>query len=58
MAFFRTEKRWEKFVFAHRLNPLAIKRYLESDLHREVNDASAALGIARFVIERYPRAYS
>ena len=53
MAFFRTEKRWEKFVFAHRLNPLAIKRYLESDLHREVNDASAALGIARFVIERY-----
>jgi transposase len=53
LAFFRTEKRWEKFVFAHRLNPLAVKRYLESNLHREVNDTSAARGIAQFVMERY-----
>jgi transposase len=53
MAFFRTEKRWAKFVFAHRLNPLAIKRYLESNLHREANDVSAARGIAQFVMERY-----
>jgi len=53
MDFFRTEKRWEKFVFAHRLNPLAVKRYLESNLHREVNDASAARGIAQFVMEKY-----
>jgi transposase len=53
MAFFRTEKRWEKFVFAHRLNPLAVKRYLESDLHRKADDASAALGIAQFVMEKH-----
>ena len=53
MAFFRTEKRWEKFIFAHRLNPLAVKRYLESELHRASNDASAALGIAKFVMEKY-----
>jgi transposase len=53
LAFFRAEKRWEKFLFAHRLNPLAVKRYLESNLHREVNDASAARGIAQFVIEKY-----
>lgn len=53
LAFFRSEKRWEKFVYAHRLNPLAVKRYLESNLHREVNDVSAARGIADFVMERY-----
>jgi transposase len=53
LAFFRTEKRWEKFVFAHRLNPLAVKRYLESNLHREANDASAAHGIAQFVMEKH-----
>lgn len=53
MAFFRTEKRWEKFLFAHRLNPLAIKRFMESDLHREVNDAESARGIAQFVSDKY-----
>jgi transposase len=53
MAFFRTEKRWEKFVFAHRLNPLAIKRFMESDLHREVNDTESARGIAQFVLDKY-----
>lgn len=53
MAFFRTEKRWEKFVFAHKINPLAVKRYLESDLHRKADDASAALGIAQFVMDKH-----
>ncbi|MBA3753317.1 MAG: IS110 family transposase [Nitrospira sp.] len=52
LSFFRVEKRWEKFVLVHRLNPLMVKRYLESDLHRAVNDQSAARGIARFLLER------
>jgi hypothetical protein len=53
LDFFRSEKRWEKFVLVHRLNPLAVKRHLESDLHRNVNDASAARGIAQLVLEKY-----
>lgn len=51
IAFFRAEKRWEKFRL-HRINPLALKRYLAADLHRAVTDPSAARGIARFLLER------
>jgi len=53
LAFFQSEKRWRHFVSAHCLNPLAVKRYLASDLHRAVSDASAARGIAQLMLERY-----
>lgn len=52
IAFFRDEKRWEKLLLLHRINPLALRRYLTADLHRSVTDASAARGIARFLMER------
>lgn len=34
-----------------RLNPLAVKRYLARDLHRNVTDARSALGIAEYLRE-------
>ena len=39
-------------VVVHRLNPLAVKRFLDADLHRRIDDARAAQGIARFLLER------
>ena len=36
-------------VTVHVLNPLAVKRYLDRDLHRSVTDASSAMGIACYL---------
>lgn len=36
-------------VKAYLLNPLAVKRFLERDLHRNVTDAISARGIARYL---------
>lgn len=52
VAFFQREQHAGRKVVLHRLNPLAVKRYLEADLHRKVDDARAAQGIARFLLER------
>lgn len=52
VAFFQRQKQAGRPVALHRLNPLAVKRFLESDLHRKVNDQRAAEGIARFLLER------
>ena len=52
VAFFRREQQAGRTVVMHRLNPLAVKRFLEADLHRKVDDAQAARGIARYLLER------
>ena len=52
VAFFRREQQAGRSVACHRLNPLAVKRFLEADLHRKVDDARAALGIGRYLLER------
>ena len=52
VAFFQRERHAGRAVAFHRLNPLAVKRYLEADLHRKVDDARAAQGIARYLLER------
>jgi transposase len=53
VAFFaREQPQRGKPVAVHRLNPLAVKRFLEADLHRKVDDRNAAHGIARFLLER------
>lgn len=52
LGFFRSLQSTGRQVSVHRLNPLAVKRFLEADLHRKVDDRRAALGIARFLIER------
>jgi len=52
VGFFRREKHAGRAVFLHRLNPLAVKRFLEADLHRKIDDARAAQGIARYLFER------
>lgn len=52
VAFFQRERKAGRQVALHRLNPLAVKRFLDADLHRKVDDAQAARGIARFVLER------
>jgi transposase len=52
VAFFQREQQAGRSVALHRLNPLAVKRFLETDLHRKVDDARAAQGIARFLLER------
>ena len=52
VAFFRREQQAGRSVALHRLNPLAVKRFLEADLHRKVDDARAAQGIARCLLER------
>ena len=53
VAFFaREQPQRGKPVVVHRLNPLAVKRFLEADLHRKVDDRNAAHGIARFLLER------
>jgi transposase len=52
VAFFRREQQAGRSVALHRLNPLAVKRFLEADLHRKVDDARAAQGIARYLLER------
>lgn len=52
VAFFRREQQAGRSVVLHRLNPLAVKRFLEADLHRKVDDARAAQGIARYLLER------
>ena len=33
----------------YQLNPLAVRRYLEKDLHRTITDPASALGIARYL---------
>ena len=50
--FAREQPQRGKPVVVHRLNPLAVKRFLEADLHRKVDDRHAAHGIARFLLER------
>ena len=52
VAFFQRERHAGRAVAFHRLNPLAVKRYLEADLHRKVDDSRAAQGIARYLLER------
>lgn len=52
VAFFAREQARGRPVMVHRLNPLAVKRFLEADLHRKVDDRQAARGIARFLLER------
>ena len=56
VAFFKREQQAGRAVSFHRLNPLAVKRFLEADLHRKVDDARAAQGIARFLLERLRQA--
>jgi len=52
LAFFRDERRWVKALQVHRLSPMQVKRHLSVELHRSVTDASAAEGIARYLLER------
>lgn len=52
VAFFRREKQAGRSVALHRLNPLAVKRFLDADLHRKVDDLRAAKGIGRYLLER------
>lgn len=52
VAFFRREQGLGRLVAIHRLNPLGLKRFLDADLHRKVDDQRAALGIARYLQER------
>lgn len=52
LAFFRNERYPTLGMRVHRLSPLQVKRHLEADLHRSVTDASAAVGIARYLLER------
>lgn len=53
VAFFQRERAAGLPVVVHRLNPLAVKRYLGAELHRKVSDDHAAQGIARLLLERY-----
>ena len=52
LAFFRNERRWLKGMQVHLLVPVQVQRHLSADLHRSVTDASAADGIARYLLER------
>lgn len=52
LAFFRDERKWTKVMQVHHLTPVQLKRFLSADLHRSVTDASAAVGIARYLLER------
>jgi transposase len=52
VAFFRREQGQGRSVAIHRLNPLGLKRFLDADLHRKVDDQRAAAGIARYLLER------
>ncbi len=52
LAFFRDERRWLKGMQVHRLVPMQVQRHLAADLHRSVTDPSAAVGIARYLLER------
>jgi transposase len=52
LAFFQRERAAGRSVALHRLNPLAVKRFLDADLHRKVDDARAAKGIAQFLMQR------
>jgi transposase len=56
VAFIRREQGDGRRVAIHRLNPLGLKRFLEADLHRKVDDQRAALGIARYLQERMRQA--
>lgn len=50
----RDERRRAPAIACWRLNPLAVKKWLDSDLHRAVNDVHAAHGIAAFLHARRP----
>lgn len=50
----RDERRRAPAIACWRLNPLAVKKWLDSDLHRAVNDVHAAHGIASFLLARRP----
>ena len=52
VALCQRERQEGRSIVIHRLNPLAVKRFLEADLHRKVDDRQAAVGIARFLLER------
>lgn len=52
VAFFRREQEHGRLVAIHRLNPLGLKRFMDADLHRKIDDQRAALGIARYLQER------
>jgi len=54
LALFRDERRRGKRIDFWRLNPLAVKKWLDSDLHRSVTDAHAARGIAAYLLARRP----
>jgi len=55
LKLFRDERRRGKRIDCWRLNPLAVKKWLDSDLHRAVTDERAARGIAAFLLARCPR---
>lgn len=48
----RDERRRAPASARWRLNPLAVKKWLDSDLHRAVDDVHAAHGIAAFLLAR------
>lgn len=54
LALFRDERRRGVRIEFWRLNPLAVKKWLDSDLHRAVTDEHAARGIAQFLLARRP----
>ncbi len=55
LKLFRDERQRGKRIDFWRLNPLAVKRWLDSDLHRAVTDCGAARGIAAFLLARRPQ---
>ena len=54
LKLFRDEHRRGKRIDYWRLNPLAVKKWLDSDLHRSVTDEHAAYGIAAYLLARRP----
>jgi hypothetical protein len=54
LKLFRDEKKHGKRIDYWRLNPLAVKKWLDADLHRCVTDVRAAHGIAAYLLARRP----
>lgn len=54
LALLRDERRRGKRIDFWRLNPLAVKKWLDCDLHRAVTDEHAARGIAGYLLARRP----
>jgi transposase len=54
MKLFRDERKRGKHIDCWRLNPLALKKWLDCDLHRTITDQHAARGIAAFLLAHRP----